>query len=140
MDGSKKIISACLLLCVLGHAVQAADLAVVVSPDNPLMKLSKAQLENIFLGRTQYFPNGERAVPVDLRGAREDFYPQILGWSHERLKAHWSTILFTGRGEPPVEMNSVEEVEQFFMENSHSIGYVEKSAVSHRFKRIELIP
>jgi hypothetical protein len=41
------------------------DIVVVVSQQNPIASLSRDHIEDIFLGRTQTFPNGLRAVPVD---------------------------------------------------------------------------
>lgn len=124
-------------LLVIGLALSlnvggaAADVVAVVSAKNPVTALSQNQLMDIFLGKTSRFPDGSQAVPVDhVEGAaaRDAFYASA-GKSPAQLKAHWSKIIFTGRGQPPPEVANSVEVRKFIVDNPNAIGYIEPEMV-----------
>lgn len=110
-----------------------ADVVAVVSAENPATVLSKNQVMDIFLGKTSRFPDGSQAVPVDQvegAAARDAFYTRFAGKSPAQLKAHWSKIIFTGRGQPPREVANSGEVRKFIVDNPNAIGYIEQDMVN----------
>jgi ABC-type phosphate transport system substrate-binding protein len=110
----------------------AADVVAVVSAKNPVTALSKNQVMDIFLGKTSRFPDGSQAVPIDQvegAAARDAFYASFAGKSPAQLKAHWSKIIFTGRGQPPREVANSIEVRKFIVDNPNVIGYIEQDMV-----------
>ncbi|MBU1263435.1 MAG: phosphate ABC transporter substrate-binding protein [Gammaproteobacteria bacterium] len=110
----------------------AADVVAVVSAKNPVTALSKNQVMDIFLGKTSRFPDGSPAVPIDQvegAAARDVFYASFAGKSPAQLKAHWSKIIFTGRGQPPREVANSIEVRKFIADNPNAIGYIEQDMV-----------
>ena len=118
-------------------SVAAADVVAVVSAKSAVTTLSRAQLADLFLGRTNRFPDGTVAVPIDQDEAsaiRDEFYRDFAGYSPARVKAHWSKIIFTGRGQPPRQAASADEVKTLVAANSNAIGYVERSAVDSRVR------
>jgi ABC-type phosphate transport system substrate-binding protein len=121
----------------LGLKAVAADVVVVVSAKNPVAKLSKNQVMDIFLGKASRFPDGSPAVPIDqIEGseARDEFYATFAGKSPAQLKAHWSKIIFTGRGQPPMAVPNSIEVKKHVVETPNTIGYIEKSLVDGSVK------
>jgi ABC-type phosphate transport system substrate-binding protein len=121
---------------VLGAAVRA-DVVAVVSSKNPLASLSKSQVADIFLGKTVRFPDGTLAVPIDQEdgsAARAEFYATFAGKSPAQIKSHWTKIIFTGRGQPPVAVSSDAEVKHLIAANPQSISYIERSAVDGSVK------
>jgi ABC-type phosphate transport system substrate-binding protein len=121
----------------LGASAAAADVVAVVAAGNPVASLSKNQAADIFLGNASRFPDGSRAVPIDqIEGsaARDKFYATFAGKSPAQIKAHWSKIIFTGRGQPPVEAANSAEVKKRIVENPDAIGYIEKSMVDGSVK------
>ena len=129
-----------LLLAAAGFSARA-EVAVVVSPKNPLTTLTQTQLANLFLGRSSHFPDGGRAIPVDQLEAnalRKTFYTENLGWSQAQLKAHWSKIIFTGRGQPPKQLASDAEVKKFIANNPGGIGYIQRDSASAEVKIVEI--
>lgn len=125
-------------LVVIGMALSlnaggaAADVVAVVSAKNPVTALSKNQVMDIFLGKTSRFPDGSPAVPIDQvegAAARDAFYASFAGKSSAQLKAHWSKIIFTGRGQPPREVANSIEVRKFIVDNPNAIGYIEQDMV-----------
>jgi ABC-type phosphate transport system substrate-binding protein len=109
-----------------------ADVVPIVSSKSTITTLSKTQLADIFLGRVSRFPSGAQAVPIDqaeVTPAREEFYARLIGRSAPQMKAYWSKIIFTGRGQPPQEVRNDAEMKKRIAENSAAIGYIEKGLV-----------
>lgn len=130
-------------LLLSASLVTAAEVVVVVAPGNPVTSLSETQVANIFLGRSQYFPGGNRARPVDQAegsGVREAFYRGLVGWTPAQLKSHWSRIIFTGRGEPPRTVAGDDKVKDFIAAHPDGIGYISEQAVDDSVKVLELNP
>lgn len=122
---------AALALCLAGGTA-SADVVAVVSARSPLITLSDNQLADIFLGRTNRFPDGVTAVPIDQAegsAARDEFYLKFAGKSPAQVKAHWSKIIFTGRGQPPGEVASGLEMKRRIVGNPNAIGYIDQSQV-----------
>lgn len=128
------------------RAVQASSAAdtvvVVVSTDSPVTEIPRLHLADLYLGRTTRFPNGEPAEPIDqgtTSAARADFYQRYLGRSLAEIKAHWSRLIFTGRGRPPRDVASGEDVRRLVAENPGTIGYIERRLVDStvRIVRVE---
>lgn len=121
----------------LGASVVAADVVAVVSARNPVTTLTKNQVVDIFLGKTSRFPDGSQAVPIDqIEGsdARDEFYARFADKSGAQVKAHWSKIIFTGRGQPPRGVSDSIEVKKLVVENPNAIGYIEQNLVDGSVK------
>jgi ABC-type phosphate transport system substrate-binding protein len=118
-----------------GAALAAAasdEIVVVVSAGNPATEISRRHLADLYLGRTTRFANGEAAEPVDQRSgskARDAFYERYIGRSAAEIKAHWSKIIFTGRGRPPREERDCTAVKRYVADHPGAIGYIERSRV-----------
>ena len=108
-----------------------ADVVVVVSAKSPVGNLTAEQVSQLFLGKTSTFPGGAQAMPIDQaegQPPRDEFYTKITGKSAAQVKAYWSKIIFTGKGQPP------REVKKMVSANPNTIGYIEKSAVDSSVK------
>lgn len=132
-------ISLCVLTLVVSLATNVAwaDVVPVVSARSAVDELSKSQMMDIFLGKTDRFPNGEPAVPIDqAEGSevRDAFYVQFANRSAAQLKAYWSKIVFTGKGQPPREVSPSEKVKRVVASNPHLIGYIERADVDSNVK------
>ena len=115
----------------------SSEVVVIVSSKNPLTVLSVEQVSDIFLGKTASFPDGTAAIPVDQSETsllRQEFYVKTTGKTAQLLKAYWSKMIFTGRGEPPREVSDSATVKKMVAENPHYIGYVDKNMVDANVK------
>ena len=109
-----------------------ADVVAVVSAKSAVTVLSRNQLADIFLGKASRFPNGVPAVPIDQADgsvARDEFYAKLDGKSASQLKAYWSKIIFTGRGQPPPVVANSNEMKRRLIGNPAAIGYIESNLV-----------
>ena len=120
------------LALATASARAADDVVAVVSSKSPITSLSSAQVADIFLGKSSRFPDGSPALPIDLSEdspLRDRFYAQFTGKSPAQVKAHWSKIIFTGRGQPPMQAASGVQARKMVAENPNAIGYIEPGLV-----------
>jgi ABC-type phosphate transport system substrate-binding protein len=126
-----------LALCLAMARAGKADVVVVVSSACAVSTLSKEQVMDIFLGKTTRFPDGAPAVPIDQvegASARDEFYARFANKSPAQVKAHWTKIIFTGRGQPPKSVPNSVEVRKLIAVNPRAISYMERSAVDSTVK------
>ncbi len=130
----------CLAICA--HPAQA-EVVVIVSAKNSTKSLSIEQASDIFLGKNASFPKGARAIPIDQNersAARDMFYLQLCGKTSSQMKAHWAKMLFTGRGQPPVESGDSAEIKRLVANNLELVGYIDKRDIDDSVKSILFLP
>lgn len=126
-----------LLLITLMGAPLARELVVIVSVKNPGMTLRTEQVADIFLAQTGRFPQGGTAVAIDQMlgsGSRDAFYYKVASKSPSLVKAYWTRMVFTGRGEPPREASGNEAVRKLIAGNPEMIGYIDRTALDDSVK------
>lgn len=115
------------------ESIVAVDsVVVVVSAESPVVELPRLHLIDIYLGRTARFPDGRRAVPINqAAGSREQlaFYDHYLGRTAAEMKAHWSKLVFTGRGRPPPDVSGSEAVRERIAADPSAVGYIDANLV-----------
>lgn len=127
--------------CVLGltASLASAEVVVVVSTKSAVGNLTAAQAADIFLGKASSFPSGGQAVPVDQKegsAIRDEFYTKVTGKSAAQVKAYWSKIIFSGKGQPPKEVSDSAAVKKLIADNPNIIGYIDKAAVDSSVKTV----
>ena len=118
-----------------------AEVVAIVSAKSAVHVLAKSELTDIFLGRKIRFPDGQQAVPLDQAvgsPSRDAFYTGVVGISAVQLKAHWSKIIFTGRGKPPRAVPSEIEVRRTVSSNLFAIGYIDRTLVDDSVKILQI--
>ncbi len=108
-----------------------AELVIIVNTNN-LSSLKKREIVNIYLDKTNEFPNGATAVPVSQPEesiVNIAFNKLFLKMDHNRLKRYWAKRSFSGRAKPPKVLKDDEEVIEFVSRNSSAIGYVDRASV-----------
>ena len=126
-----KYISIFLLYIWTCHAFAGT---VIINPDNALRFSSDADsksfIRRVFLGKVKSFPDGGTIVPVALRKGSpgtQKFNEQVLNLSESQVGAYWAKKIFTGKGTPPKELASDEEVIKLVASNPNLVGYIEGS-------------
>ncbi len=129
--------SVLLMSLLLGIQSAYAQVAVVVSAKSDVATMTADQVSSIFLGKSDKYPNGSTALPIDQPAAspiRVQFYDKVTGKSEAQVKSAWSRLVFSGKGTPPKEIASSAEVKKLVSSNPNTIGYIEKSAVDPSVK------
>lgn len=123
---------AILVLLALSSSVPSAALGddgfiVIVNRKNPVLSLSVEGVAQIFLKRVVSWDDGSEILPVDIRSpsaVRNHFTRQIHGKRVPAIKGYWQKQIFTGRGVPPPEKRSDDDVVAFVKSKRGAIGYV----------------
>jgi ABC-type phosphate transport system substrate-binding protein len=114
------------------NVLAQADVVAVVSAQSSITRLSTRQLADIFLGKVSHFPDGTLAVPVDLAESsaeRDQFYAKMAGKTPAQIKAYWSKVIFTGRGQPPRAVQNDRDMKKYVAANIDAIGYIDSTMV-----------
>jgi ABC-type phosphate transport system substrate-binding protein len=120
---------------------RAAELVVIVSAKSPVTALRPEQVADIFLAQSGRFPDGEPAVALDLpvgSPLRNEFYSAVAAKSPAMMKAYWTKMVFTGRGQPPRELASSAAVRRMVAENPAMIGYIDRAALDASVKAVQV--
>jgi len=124
-------------------SVQAVEpLAVVVNKANPVDKLTRSELIDLFMGKYVAFPDDSKATPVELKGEHEikvEFYQSLVGMPLSRVNAYWSRLRFTGRKRVAVLHSSEVELINYIIANEQAIGYVPQSLITEDLKVVYIL-
>jgi ABC-type phosphate transport system substrate-binding protein len=127
----------------LGTSIAAeAALAIIAHPSNSISGISADNAQRIFLGKTSEFANGKRATPVDQTAgaSRTKFLKSVIQKDEGELKAYWSKLMFSGRGQPPKEIGDDAAMKAWVAGNPDAIGYVDGKFVDGSVKVLLIIP
>jgi hypothetical protein len=104
---------------------------VIVHPQNPTVSVDREFVAQAFLKKVVTWKSGDVIHPVDLDASspiRRKFSEEVLGRSVSAVRSYWLQIIFGGRGVPPPEVKSDEEVIRFVLHEPGAIGYVSSRA------------
>ena len=120
----------------------AQKMVVVVSKDSEINQLDDKNVANIFLTRTNRYPNGRKAIPIELSGGglRDDFYQEISGKSPMELTAYWTTLIFSGRGRPPKGYGEIAALIERLEKTPNAISYLSLAQVTEKLKVVYQFP
>jgi hypothetical protein len=113
-----------------------AEIVVVVGKTSIISTLDEQHVANIFLARTKQYPNGEKAIPIEITHSdmRIGFYQTISGKTPTQLNAYWTTLVFTGKGKPPMGLSDSKEIEQRLISRPGTITYLRAEDVTDNMK------
>lgn len=129
-------------LALLAHTSSpaiAADWVLVASAKSGINKLDADAASNLYLGKTSELPGVGPVALLDLpegNAIRDAFYLEATKKDASALKAYWSRMIFTGKGQPPRMVEGAGAVKKALGSNPSAIGYIEKSAVDATVKVI----
>lgn len=120
--------------------VQAAEIAVIVHPNNPVVAMTEREVSDLYLGRSRSFTTDEQKLPAavyeqpqDSR-LRENFFLALNGMSLKQLNAYWARLRFSGEVLPPMTLPDSRLVLEAVGRNRRGIGYVDAALVDSSVK------
>ena len=137
-----KLALAAVLAAPVLQVATAGELVVIVSARSPVAALRQDQVADIFLGQAARFPNGAEAIALDQNlGApeRDEFYTKVAAKTRPLLKAYWTKMIFTGRGQPPREVRGGAAVRKMVAEDPSLIGYIDRAELDASVKPVLVI-
>ena len=107
-------------LCSISLAADPASaegcVQVVAQAGDETAELELKTLSKIFYKKQRQWPDGTPAVPVDQKpgsSARQLFSRQVHGRSASAVESYWQRQIFSGRGVPPKELATDQDVLDF---------------------------
>jgi ABC-type phosphate transport system substrate-binding protein len=128
------------VLCITAPAALAQPATkpeayrIIVHPQNPRVTIDREWVAQTFLKKVATWSHGGVVHPVDLRAdspIRRKFSEDVLGRSVAAVRSYWLQIIFAGRGVPPPELKSDEEVIGYVLKEPGAIGYVSSHVDLH---------
>ncbi|KAA3596587.1 MAG: hypothetical protein DWQ06_15055 [Calditrichaeota bacterium] len=130
-----------LVLILFANFAFAENLIVVVSKDNPYTDLKLDEINNIYLGKMNHWPKGQRVLAVDLPNstkAKKLFLENVVEMTPISFEAHWGKIQSSGQAFPLQKFKTTEEVKKYLSENIYAIAYLLESDLDESFKKIKI--
>ncbi len=122
----KKIYIIIILLVLI--VTNANSHFIITNKSNPVNKLSKSEIRNIYLGNTITWKNNRKIQIVDYNSEselREDFSNSYLFLSPNKVSMIWLKVTLSGKVSPPKILYKVKDVIKFVSEYEDAIGYVD---------------
>ena len=103
---------------------------VIANPSVRGDRVSLRELKSVYLGKISSLSDGTHIEPVlAKRGlAHEDFLRQCLDQSNDQLQLYYRSLVFSGKGSMPKEVNSDAEMVAYVARTKNAIGYVSVDA------------
>ena len=128
---------AVLAVLLASSSMAQAGVVVVMSSKSDVDSLSRAQVSQIFLAKTDALPDGRVAKPVDQAdgsAVRNEFYDKVADKNAAQMKAYWAQLTFTGKAQPPRKVSGDAAVKAALAENPAAVGYISDAAVDGSVK------
>lgn len=126
-----------LLILIFSPIAYAENIAVIINKQNASNALSSEIIGDIYLDRIKRFPSGELATPLDLpkdMKITDEFYIKVVKKTPSQLQAHWSRLVFSGKGRPPKKVADPETVKSLVSKNNSMIGYINQEMTDNSIK------
>jgi ABC-type phosphate transport system substrate-binding protein len=140
----KRLLTVFLALCVSGALAApafAGGYKLIVNKTNPAASLSRSKIAMMFMKMREKWEDGQAVQPVDQlpsSAVRAAFSKDVHSRDVAAIQTAWQRAVFAGRGTPPPEKASDEDVVAFVAANPGGIGYVGESAAVDRVKVVEV--
>lgn len=127
-----KLISQVILLigiltfsCILSPKSDAQ--IIIVNKSNPTIKISRAELRNIFIGNTVTWSFNQKVQIADynvVNELRTNFCTEYLGYAPNRINMMWIKISLSGKASAPKIFRNEDEIKKYVSENEGAISYI----------------
>ncbi|WP_396587553.1 hypothetical protein [Bermanella sp. R86510] len=108
-----------------------SDISVIVNKESVFKNISKEKLKNVYLGESKFY-NKSRILPLDQMREDDDtieFYRALFRKPMSQIVAHWSRLIFTGKGQSPIEVRDQQQMLSLIKANKNMIGYINSELV-----------
>lgn len=103
---------------------------IIVNKANPISKLSKSEIRNIYLGNTINWKDSRKIQIVDYNSEselREVFSDDFLYLSPNKVSMIWLKVTLSGKMSPPKILYKSKDVVKYISDNPDAIGYIDSS-------------
>lgn len=120
-----------LTLFIFLASASYADSYVVMSSTESSIEdnVDLKDLKDIFLGHRILWRNGDRIFAAHIKKKSihmVDFLDEVLSMNPRQFNKYWRRRLFSGKGHPPIELNSDRKVLSYVSRTEGAIGVISK--------------
>ncbi len=130
-----------ILLVTFCFNTSHAQISVIANKSVPIDKAGKSQLLDYYSGEIKYWSDNKPIIVFDLKpktDSKERFY-EYIAKNTARMKSIWMKKLLSGEGDPPIAVESEEEMIQRVQNTPGSIGFISSNKVKGNIKVIAVI-
>lgn len=128
MNKSTLILILTVILTAFSPTLLHAEFYLLVNNKLNIDSIHKSEVKSIFLGRKILWDSGAAITPCYLLPDNEkenSFFNSIIKKDHARYIRYWNKKLFSGSGNPPEVIDTVEELLIHVNRNKGSICFVD---------------
>ena len=115
-----------LIMCQVFTQVQASEIVVIGNSNVPKMDL--ATIQKIYTGKIISIAD-VNVKPVNVKTGmveRNRFLQDFMNQDEEKYTAYWTVRRYIGKGAPPNELSSAEEVINYVQSTPGGVGYIDE--------------
>lgn len=134
------LVFAAIILSQLAQGVYAQE--IVVNPSVQEKTLTRGVLRAIFSMRLRTWPDGSLIqvfVLSDNSPLHVKFSKSILNIFPYQLRRTWDRLVYSGTGQAPLEVESINEMAQSVASTPGAIGYLPEGKVNRQVRKIQVI-
>ena len=131
-----------MLLSLICPVLVDAQMLVVAASNSELASLSESSVRQLYMGNTRS-AGGFAVLLLDMpegSTSRKSFYRRVADKSESQLKSYWARMIFTGRGTPPRQVGSAQEMVSTLKANPGMLGYLEERDLQPGLKVLLRLP
>lgn len=124
-----KLIFVCVILLQTATYAQKLSLdgLMLIGNQTGLTSINRKQMNGIFRGTQSIWKSKEQVIvvmPSSKADFAEQFAASVLQMSHSALQKYWLALVFQGRANAPVFLNSSSEIIEYVKKNPGAIAVV----------------
>ena len=108
-----------------GLTAQESEIVLIGNAEVPERPLSKAEVQNIFLGKVTKIDKTKVVFAILKTGdIHEQFLAEYLSRTPSQYTKYWKKLVFTGKGKSPKAFATEDELIQYVEQTQGAIGYI----------------
>lgn len=128
-----QIMTVALLAVALAGTSLADDrtFVLIVNVKNHVDAIDRDFVRDAYLKKRNEWSDGSVVLPINLENnspTREDFTREVIRKTRSQLRNYWSQQIFSGKGTPPPETSTPEDVVDYVAGHPGAIGYIPSDA------------
>lgn len=130
-----------LLILLIFSGIARSQSIVVVNPDTDVATLSQNAIRSIFGMRLRNWPDRQPIrvyVLPDQHPLHENFAKQVLNIFPNQLRRAWDRLVYSGTGQAPIQVDTVQEMLDRVASTPGAIGYLSAEHLADTVKPLRV--
>jgi TonB family protein len=140
---SSAILLNCLVAPFAAAQTEVPPVHIIVHPSNDVPAMPKAEMSDLFLGKTAEWPDGRAVTTVDqasTSAVRDPFCRYVHGRSATSVTQFWTRAVLAGRAQAPMQFESDEAVLAYVRDHPTAVGYVSRGSPLDGVRELFMVP